>query len=130
MYRVSPLTYLLEGLTVAGLADARIHCSDIEILPVPLPSSSTSAVNGHATTCGQYLQPFIEATGGYVANPSNKEDCQFFPVENVNTLLVGFGMNVHHTWRNVGLLASDVVFNLLARFGLFWVVGVFKRVRC
>ncbi|KAJ3572602.1 hypothetical protein NPX13_g4994 [Xylaria arbuscula] len=63
MCRVSPLTYLLEGLTVAGLADARIHCSDIETLHVPLPSSSTSAVNGHATTCGQYLQPFIEATG-------------------------------------------------------------------
>ncbi|TGJ82175.1 hypothetical protein E0Z10_g6567 [Xylaria hypoxylon] len=123
LYRVSPLTYLLEGLAVSGLAQAHIHCSDIETLHIPLPS----AVNNIATTCGDYLQSYVLSAGGYVTNTSSTTYCQYCPVSSVNTLLMGFGMDVHHTWRNVGILASYVAFNIFATFALFWATRVCKR---
>lgn len=121
MYHLSPLTYLMEGLAVAGLSEAHLRCSDIETLRIPLPSL------GGAITCDEYLQPYVQTFGGYVANTSNATDCQYCPVSIVNTLLVGFGMDVKHTWRNVGLLVVYVCFNISATFGVFWVKRRFKR---
>ncbi|KAI0160533.1 ABC-2 type transporter-domain-containing protein [Xylariaceae sp. FL1272] len=128
MYRVSPLTYLLEGLAVAGLSDARIQCSQIETLHIPLPSSLALKLGNDAITCGTYLSPYIETFGGYVDDPASTTDCRYCPVSSVNRLLEAFGMDVHHTWRDVGLLVSYIGFNVLATFVLFWLVRRVKEV--
>ncbi|KAK0630537.1 ABC drug exporter AbcA [Bombardia bombarda] len=122
MYRVSPLTYFLEGLAVAGLANAKVTCSSIETIRIPLPNGSNSS------SCGQYLRPFVISVGGEILNPlENSADCQFCPYSDVNTLLNSFGMQTDHRWRNAGFMAIYVVFNISMTFGVYWLVRVEKK---
>ncbi|KAI0470238.1 ABC-2 type transporter-domain-containing protein [Xylaria cf. heliscus] len=123
MNRVSPLTYLLEGLAVAGVGDAKISCSAIETLNIPIPSGQDGA------TCGEYLAPFANSTGGYVVNPGATSDCMYCIYTGVNSILKGFGMDTRHAWRNVGIMASYVVFNIGLIFAGFWLLRVPKRHR-
>jgi ABC-type multidrug transport system permease subunit len=113
MYRVSPLTYFLEGLAVAGLHNAKITCSSIEELHLPLPADSGAA------TCGEYLSTLALSMNGEVVNPSSNVDCRFCPLAKVNSVLDDFGMTVD-PWRDVGLLAIYVCFNIIACFGIYW----------
>ncbi|VUC24496.1 unnamed protein product [Clonostachys rosea] len=114
MYRVSPLTYLLEGLAVAGLADIDLTCSSTEVQSIPVAESSPGL------TCGEYLSAFVRDSGGRVLNPSDEAECHYCPVASVNTILESYGMGLDHTWRNVGLLVVYVVVNILATFGFYW----------
>lgn len=114
MYRVSPLTYLLEGLAVAGLADIDLTCSSTEVQSIPVANNSLGF------TCGEYLSAFVRDSGGRVLNPSDAAECHYCPVASVNTILESYGMGLDHTWRNVGLLVVYVVANILATFGFYW----------
>ncbi|KAI4597290.1 hypothetical protein KJ359_004395 [Pestalotiopsis sp. 9143b] len=120
MYRVSPLTYLLEGLAVAGLAHTEVTCSVKNSLRIPLPPDSAGA------SCGDYLAAFAESAGGVVLNPSSYSDCRYCTVSSVDMILASFGMSPQHTWRNVGILAVYVVFNILMTFGIYWLARVPK----
>ncbi|KAI2467417.1 ABC drug exporter AbcA [Annulohypoxylon bovei var. microspora] len=120
MYRVSPLTYFLEGLAVAGLADARITCSSVELLHLPLPPGAG------ASTCGEYLAPFARDAGGQVLNPLASADCLYCPYADVNSILASFGMNTANGWRDVGLMVVYVFFNVLMTFVIYWLARVPK----
>ncbi|KAI1455296.1 ABC drug exporter AbcA [Annulohypoxylon moriforme] len=122
MYRVSPLTYFLEGLAVAGLADAHITCSPVELLRLPLPD------NSDASTCGEYLGPFALEAGGQVANPDARagSDCLYCPYSDVNSILASFGMDTRNGWRDVGLMIVYVFFNVLMTFAIYWLARVPK----
>ncbi|KAI1089119.1 ABC-2 type transporter-domain-containing protein [Rostrohypoxylon terebratum] len=121
MYRVSPLTYLIEGLATAGLAGTDVTCSPVEVLHIPFPQDSG------ALSCGQYLNPFITSGGGHVLNPADNADCQYCPLADANSILASFGMDQRHAWRNVGLMAVYVVFNVFATIGIYWLARVPKR---
>lgn len=125
MYRVSPLTYFFEGLAVAGLANTSVTCSPIEMQHIPLPPDAVSS----ATTCLDYLTPFIQSAGGYVANPDDggAAGCWYCPVASADAVLMSFGMDARHAWRDVGIFASYVCFNVLATFGIYWLVRVPRR---
>lgn len=121
MYYLSPLSYFLEGVAIAGVASAKISCSDVETLHVDIPSEFSSA----SRTCGNYLQSYAEASGGYVVNPNATEGCQFCPVSQANSVLSGsLGMDPQAViaWRNVGIMAVYVIFNITATFGIYWLV--------
>lgn len=121
MYRVSPLTYFLEGLAAAGISGASVRCSSIETIEIALPSS----LGYH--TCGDYLEEYINDAGGFVVNPSATSDCQFCPVSNADAVLASLGMNTQHVWRNVGLIAVYISFNLVAIFAVYWLVRLPKK---
>ncbi|KAK4234448.1 ABC-2 type transporter-domain-containing protein [Achaetomium macrosporum] len=112
MWRVVPLTYLVNGLAVAGLVDTRVSCSAVEMLHIDLPRG--------ATTCGAYLEPYLRMAGGYLANLEAAADCRYCPVSDTNAILKAFSMRLDGPWRNVGLMAVYVVFNVLAAFALYW----------
>ncbi|RYP58881.1 hypothetical protein DL770_010332 [Monosporascus sp. CRB-9-2] len=59
LYRVSPLTYLMNGIVFAGLANTYVTCSNIELIRISVPANSV------ARNCSEYLEPFSEASGGY-----------------------------------------------------------------
>ncbi|KAI8954545.1 ABC-2 type transporter-domain-containing protein [Xylaria longipes] len=105
LYRVSPITYLLEGLAVAGVSGTQITCSSVETVHIPFPRESSSH------TCGEYLAPYASASGGQVMNPLEDLDCQYCPYSDVNSILAVFGMDPKNAWRDVGLMAAYVVFN-------------------
>lgn len=60
MYRVSPLTYFLEGLAIAGISEKSVSCAAIEMLPIELPVDAGS--------CGEYLEAYMRTAGGHIAN--------------------------------------------------------------
>lgn len=121
MYRVSPLTYFVRGLAAAGLANAEIHCSAVEMLQLDMPQNTSFQ------TCGDYLTPYAKLAGGYVANPQATADCQYCPVSKTNTVLLALGIEPDHAWRNAGIMAAYVVFNILVTFAAYRLTRVRGR---
>ncbi|KAK3311734.1 uncharacterized protein B0T15DRAFT_572038 [Chaetomium strumarium] len=127
IYRVSPLTYFINGIVSAGLANAHVTCSAVETLSIPPPADFIGI-------CGQYLAPYIASAGGYMANPEvnagsaglgglrgGAAACLYCPVSDVNAVLqqLGIDMDTGHAWRDTGFLVAYIVFNALAVFGVY-----------
>lgn len=116
MYRVNPFTYVVEGFLGASLADAPVHCSPEEFLNFQKPENAS---------CVEYMQPFIDAAGGYLT-ASSGDECRFCPMDDTNVFLEGISMSFAHSWRNFGLLWAYCVFNIAVAIGLYWLVRVPK----
>lgn len=112
MYRVSPFTYLIDGILSTGLANALVICSDIEYLHFDPPNGST---------CGQYLANYISFAGGYVNNPEAMANCDFCTVRETNALLEGLGLSYGLRWRNFVALCGRLL--LLMLWELFFCIG-------
>ncbi|KAK8136775.1 abc protein [Apiospora sp. TS-2023a] len=114
MYRVSPLTYFVQGIAVAGVAHAGIQCSPVEMSRIPIPGGWPTQV------CGDYLAAHIGSSGGYVADGEAVGYCDYCPVSDVDTVLAAsLGMDTRYPWRNAGLMAAYIGFNVAALFGLY-----------
>jgi ABC-type multidrug transport system permease subunit len=117
MYRVSPFTYLVSGMLSVGLANTFVTCADNEYLHF-------DPVNG---TCGEYMEPYRAARGGYVLNEAATSDCSFCPIRDSNTYLATVSADYSDVWRNWGLMWVYIVFNIVAACALYWYVRVPKK---
>jgi ATP-binding cassette, subfamily G (WHITE), member 2, PDR len=70
VWRASPLTYLIAGLSLAGFTNAKITCSDTQLLMIKPP---------RGTTCGVYLEPYVQDAGGEIYNLAESTNCQYCP---------------------------------------------------
>ncbi|KAF2678717.1 P-loop containing nucleoside triphosphate hydrolase protein [Lentithecium fluviatile CBS 122367] len=120
MYRVSPLTYFVRGIAVAGLANTRVTCSSAELLHISAPADQT---------CEQYLGPYIEYAGGSIQEGGGHQDCRYCPVSETNQFLIANGVQVDQKWQNLGFLSAYVAFNMTATFGIYWVARIQRRNR-
>ncbi|KAL2815261.1 ABC multidrug transporter [Aspergillus cavernicola] len=104
MYRVNPFTYLVSSLLSATLGAAPMHCADNEILSFSAPSGMT---------CGDYMQEYRAANGGYLLNPDaqGREDCNFCRLEHTNQYLGGLNIEFSNRWRDFGLLWVYIIAN-------------------
>ncbi|KAL2818002.1 ABC-2 type transporter-domain-containing protein [Aspergillus granulosus] len=118
MYRVSPFTYLVSGMLSVGLANTNVTCAQNEYLHF-------DPVNG--TTCGEYMDPYRLAYGGYVENETATANCNFCPMGDTNIYLATVSANYDDVWRNWGILWVFIVFNVAAACGLYWWVRVPKK---
>ncbi|TAQ91217.1 hypothetical protein B7494_g440 [Chlorociboria aeruginascens] len=121
VYRASPLTYFIDGMVLAGLANTYLECSNVQLLHIDLPFEGVSNL-----TCGEYLGSFLQYAGGTLKNPAATTDCLYCPVDQTNDLLQKLEFDIDHPWRNVGYLAVYVVFNSLAIYIIYWLVRVPK----
>lgn len=112
MNRVSPLTYLIGGMATAGLANAPITCTSLELLVVNAPSGQS---------CGEYLGPYLREVGGRLLNPDAAERCELCPLTETNDVLALLGTYYGERWRDVGFMLAYVVFNVGGAFVLYWV---------
>lgn len=104
MYRVSPFTYLIEGLLGQAIGNQEITCAPQELATVVPPSGQT---------CSQYMQNFIDIAGGYLQNPDASSDCLYCSARTTNELLLrNFNIEYSHRWRNVGIILGVTVFNV------------------
>ncbi|KAL7621630.1 Multidrug resistance protein [Parahypoxylon ruwenzoriense] len=122
MYRVSPLTYLMNGLVSAGLSNTKITCSWTEILTI------NNLPNGFAT-CGEYLDAYARVSNGQVLNPDDSRNCRYCPVSDVNTFLRTIGMGTENRWNYMGYMFIYVIFNVLATFGIYWLARTPRTAR-
>lgn len=116
MYRVSPFTYLVEGLLGNGVANAPVFCAANEFLHFDAPSGET---------CGTYLQPYISAAGGYLVD-ANATQCQFCSLDNTNTFLALVNISFAHRWRDFGIMFVFIIFNIFAAVGIYWLARMPK----
>ena len=118
MYRVSPFTYLVSGMLSTGLAHVEVECSEVEYLTFnPTPPN----------TCIEYLQPFIDAAGGYVQNPQATSDCRFCTVGDSDVYLTQLSSEYSTRWRNFGIMWAFIVFNIAAALVLYWLARVPRK---
>lgn len=120
MYRVSPFTYLAEGMLVTGLSQVPVTCSDREIVRITAPPGQT---------CPDYLADYITTAGGYLVSGSNpaSEQCLFCPVSTSDDFLSTYGMSYANRWRDFAIVFAYIGFNIAATFALYkWfrVVGL------
>ncbi|KAL0581116.1 Multidrug resistance protein [Marasmius crinis-equi] len=120
MYRVSPFTYLVDGLLSTALANTYGHCSDVEVTVVDPPSGQT---------CGQYLASYMASNPGSLANPNATSDCQYCTLYDTNDYLDSVASHYHLRWRNFGLMWSYIAFNFFAALFIYWLVRVPKKSR-
>ncbi|KAF7560817.1 hypothetical protein G7046_g3318 [Stylonectria norvegica] len=118
MYRVSPFTYLASGMLSTAVANAKVTCADNEYLNF-MPTAGK--------TCGEYMMPYINATGGYLIDSDTTEQCTFCTVANTNAFLARVNADYNDRWRNFGLLWIYVFFNIAAALFLYWIVRVPKK---
>lgn len=117
MYRVSPFTYLVEGLLSTGLANTNVVCADNEYLNFQPPSGQT---------CGAYMQQYIDAAGGYLQNPGATSDCSFCSIDSTNTFLAAVSSSYSHAWRDYGILWAYIIFNIFGAVFIYWLARVPK----
>lgn len=111
MNRVSPLTYLIGGMAVAGLADTQVTCAPLELLSIEAPSGQT---------CDQFLRPYVQSLGGRILNPEMAGTCQFCPVAKTDDVLEALGFSYARRWRDFGLTLVYVTFNVAGACVVYW----------
>ncbi|KAJ3529193.1 hypothetical protein NM688_g7886 [Phlebia brevispora] len=117
MYRVSPYTYLIEGLLGQAIGHQEINCAAVELVQVNPPSGQS---------CSQFLDPFISAAGGYITNPDATTACEYCSFRTTDQfLLASFNIEYSHHWRNFGLMWVFIGFNICAIYCFTW----FFRIR-
>ncbi|KAG6850300.1 hypothetical protein H0H93_015242 [Arthromyces matolae] len=104
MYRLSPFTYLIEGLLGQAIGQQPVQCSPLELVTINPPSG---------LTCGQYLDNFIAFAGGYITDANATSSCHYCSASTTDaTLATAFNIFYSHRWRDVGFLFAFVVFNV------------------
>jgi ATP-binding cassette subfamily G (WHITE) protein 2 (PDR) len=117
MYRVSPFNYLISGMLSVGIANSPVVCAARELIQVSPPPGMT---------CQQYLEPYFEVAGGYVANPDATSNCNICSLSDTNTFLSSIGSFYDQRWRNLGIFISFIAFNYAMAFFLYWLARVPK----
>ncbi|KAH7156569.1 ABC-2 type transporter-domain-containing protein [Dactylonectria macrodidyma] len=120
MYRVSPFTYVVEGLLSTSMANAQASCEPNEFIKFTAPND---------TSCGAYLKSYMERAGGYVNNPTagNGSECQYCTISDSNSFLDSIQVSFDNRWRDFGILWAFILFNTAAALGIYWLVRVPKK---
>ncbi|RAL10497.1 ATP-binding cassette transporter [Aspergillus homomorphus CBS 101889] len=115
MYRVSPLTYLIAGITATGLHGRAIRCSSEEMSVFNPPSGQT---------CGQYLAQYLQVAPGQLYNPSATQGCQYCQLRNADQYLASSNIYYSERWRNYGIGWAYIGFNILGTVALYYIFRV------
>ena len=116
MYRVSPFTYIVEGLLSASVSGAPVSCAANEFLKFQAPQG---------LTCGQYVGQYIELAGGYLSD-ENARACEFCPLSDTDAYLAGVSIYFRNAWRDFGIMWAYIGFNIGAALFIYWLARVPK----
>jgi len=106
MYRLSPFTYLLEGMLGLITDGVPIRCSTSELAIFPPPPGQS---------CQSYAGSYAQQAGGYVQTQANG-DCGFCQYSSGTQFARSFNINPAHIWRDFGLFWVYIVFNFAVVF--------------
>jgi len=119
MYRVSPFSYLVDGMLSVAVANTNVECASNEFLSFRSPAGQT---------CGQFMAPWIASYGGYLQD-NQTSDCQFCQIADTNTFLASVSSSYSHRWRNFGIMWAFIIFNAVAAVGIYWLARVPKKAK-
>ncbi|KAL8727058.1 MAG: hypothetical protein Q9166_006301 [cf. Caloplaca sp. 2 TL-2023] len=113
MNRVSPLTYLIGGMALVGLADVPVTCSSLEVTNISAPLGQT---------CGDFMGPYVQRMGGKILNPKERSACQYCPASKTDEVLGAMGFEYSQRWRDFGLMMVYVAFNVFGAYLFYWML--------
>lgn len=118
MNYLSPFTYLVSGMLSTGVANAKITCASNEYLVFnPLEGQ----------TCGEYMNVFKQAVGGYLLDDNATESCQYCAMGETNTFIASVDIYFKDAWRNFGLMWVYIIFNVFGALFIYWLARVPKK---
>ena len=116
MYRISPYTYLIEGLLGLAIGGYDINCAPVELVQLTPPSGQT---------CSQYMQPYINSNGGYLTNPDASSGCNYCQYRTTDEFLLNsFNISYSHHWRNAGFFVAYILFNVAITFAFTYLFRI------
>lgn len=115
MYRVSPLTYLVSGMTGNGLDGRPVQCSSSELSVFNPPSGMT---------CYEYLQQYLAAAPGVLYNYNATSNCEYCALRNANQVLASSNIYPSQRWRNWGIGWAYIGFNIFGAVALYYAFRV------
>ncbi|KAF4957807.1 hypothetical protein FSARC_11183 [Fusarium sarcochroum] len=115
MYRVSPFTYYIAGISSAALSGREVRCSEREMMVLDPPSGQT---------CGDYLARYMELAQGQLYNPSETRGCQFCSMSSADQYLSARNIDYEQRWRNYGIFSSYFVFNIFLAVILYYIFRI------
>ncbi|ODV71387.1 Orfs10c [Cyberlindnera jadinii NRRL Y-1542] len=120
MYRVSPLTYFIDGFLSNALGNAKVTCSQDELRVLNPPESNM--------TCSEYLGEYLESAGtGYLTDGSSTSDCEMCPMSTTNDFLSTINCSYSRKWRNLGIFCAYIVINVVGAVLFYWLARVPKK---
>ncbi|KAK3075150.1 Multidrug resistance protein [Teratosphaeriaceae sp. CCFEE 6253] len=120
MYRVSPFTYLVEGMLSTGIANQEIACASNELVNFFPPAGQT---------CQAYMADYISAAGGYLQDPNATGQCGYCTYSDTNVFLRAVSITYQNAWRDFGILWIYIIFNAVAAVFFYWLARVPKKVK-
>ena len=109
MYRVSPFTYLVEGMLSTAVANQRVHCADNEYVSFDPPTD---------LTCLQYMQLYLsKAQTGYLRNPQAMDRCEFCTYNSTNVFLEHVSASYGNVWEGFRHLVGVYYIQRLRGYG-------------
>ncbi|OKL59742.1 hypothetical protein UA08_05240 [Talaromyces atroroseus] len=117
MYRVSPFTYYIGGVSSAALHDRPVKCSSAELSVFDPPAGQT---------CGEYLAKYITVAGGSLYNQNATADCQYCSMSSADDYLSGREIYYKDRWRDYGIFWCYFVFNVFGAVTLYYLFRVRK----
>lgn len=118
MYRVNPLTYVVEGFLTTTLGNTPVQCIASEMVSFESPDGMT---------CGEYAGPFAQESGGYLGDSNATGVCDYCGMSESDTFLASMNMSFDNRWRNFGFIWAYCIFNVAATVLIYWLVRVPKR---
>ncbi|KAJ5717004.1 hypothetical protein N7488_002650 [Penicillium malachiteum] len=115
MYRASPLTYLIAGVTATGLHGRAIRCATAELSVFNPPSGMS---------CGEYLNPYLTVSGGELYNPTATSSCEYCQLSNADQYLAASNIYYSERWRNYGLGWVYIGFNICGTVLMYYMFRV------
>lgn len=120
LYRVSPFTYLVEGLLAVGVANTAATCDSTEYLHFNPPSGQT---------CIDYMQPYISTAGGFLLDDAATTNCQFCQISDTNVFLDAVSVHYSNRWRDFGIMWAFIVINMVGAVLFYWLARVPKKAK-
>lgn len=119
MYRLSPFTYLVEGMLSTAVKDASVTCLSQDYLSFSPPSGQT---------CSQYLASYLNSAGGYLeaGTAQSTTNCSLCQLDSTNTFLEQVNINPNNSWRDFGIMWAYIIFNVFAALALYWLLRMPK----
>ncbi|KAL4802779.1 ABC-2 type transporter-domain-containing protein [Aspergillus unguis] len=115
MYRVSPFTYYVGGISSTALHGRAIRCNDAELSVFDPPSGNT---------CGEYMAKYLNFAGGNLYNPNATSSCEYCAMSSADDYLAMREIYYKDRWRNYGIFWCYFVFNVFGAITLYYIFRV------
>lgn len=115
MYRVSPFTYYISGISSTALHGRQVQCNSAELRVFDPPTNQT---------CGEYLGKYAELAMGSIYNPDATTDCQYCSMREADQYLAAREIYWEDRWRNYGIFWCYFVFNIIGAITLYYIFRV------